>query len=192
MAINFYDAILVGRTSVANTLRTEINDAIATGWDPTGGDNQPPGAVPPASDLGKALGRYLDTAIENAWRKFDFLGQNYTPTNLIIDEVALDLWEDHHPSFVVLWAGDAAGLPRGMRYETDEDGEQIIVGTAVWEKDEILHAASGTTRRDLAIEALPDLVTYDENGSETGRVRPTDFYQNHTFMGWAPRRIDLA
>lgn len=58
-----------------------------------------------------------------------------------------------------------------------------ILGCWDWASGAITHPVSA----DL-IEYMPDIVTYDENGAETSRTRPTEPSQTHVIFGQGERQ----
>ena len=110
---------------------------------------------------------------EGTWRRFTRNGQSAIVFSSTVHNPSLLERLDDLPGAAIVGAWTQDGAQLGQTIE--EDG--TVTGTPTW-----------PIMRSLLLRAMPDLVSYDENGNETGRQRPTAPYQHHRYMGWAPRQ----
>ncbi len=108
---------------------------------------------------------------EGKWRA----GPGAVVVETYVDDVALVLRAARaiDAQIICIGAWQANGLEHGQSF--DEAGN--VVGTPTYARNDA-----------LLLEAMPDLVTVDENGNELTRDRPTELYQNARLAGWEPRR----
>lgn len=95
--------------------------------------------------------------------------------SVIIDEADIDDLDelDAGPGARRLGAWKIDGLPLGVEFTFDRDGN--ITGTR--------GTPTVPTQVALLTAAMPD---------REGLPRPTEPFQAHQYMGWAPRRLDLG
>ena len=166
-----FESLLCVRSSVVRPLRTEVRLARE--------ENREPNTA-----AARLVREFFRGDVIKPWRQPTIGPNNILFFHELLKPRELDAFDDLDPGFaVVVWAGDADGVPRGVHRFFRENGTERITGTPMYPKDE--QVLGTRTRRQLAIQATPDIVTYDENGNETSRTRPTAPAQTHSFWGWA-------
>ncbi len=72
------------------------------------------------------------------------------------------------------------------KYVVDALVKDAFTSSMLPEEWEIFYSGQGEINT-LFIDYLNDIVTYDDNGDELTRVRPTELAEPHRFGGWSAR-----
>ena len=116
---------------------------------------------------------------EGSWKRVKFSLVNYLILDTLLEN---DNWlpriETKFPTMKILAAFKPDGYQVGIEVSYDENGDVVLTGTPLYTIPNKLKAA------------LPDIVTYDQNGNETSRTPRTVLSDDggHIFYGWKKRQ----
>jgi hypothetical protein len=160
------EAIIVLRQSVFAPVKTELRLAAQQDREPN------------ATALARR--KFMRSFVDAAWRPFTHTRLGLvTSYSTVIEEADLVLVDEWDPrgagpaNVLVVGAWQMSGLPLGVSFVFNVEGE--ITGT------------TGTPTYPTNLPLLLDTIPSNDGG-----VRPTVHRQNHSYMGWARRRLDLG
>jgi len=155
------EAFVVVRESVIGPILSELRAARDEARRPT----QPARAAAPLLRHVKASG---------TWRKFQIQTVAVVGITALIPAAAVARLLDLDPGKVRVVD---VFMPNGLRLGLDYDDAGGTTGTPTYPPNPA-----------LLLECMPDVVTRDHAGNETGRSRPAAPYEAQHYMGWQPRR----
>lgn len=109
--------------------------------------------------------------------------QSYVATIEIVDAIHAQLTAMGDAHLIGVWNTD--GTQYGFERQITLDENDNIVETVVQIEDPLTHPLD----RQAYLDALLDVVTYDANGQELSRTRPTELRAVNKFAGMADRML---